>query len=935
MRKYENPEFLHEGTMPPRAHYVPYESLESALRGDRDESEYFTLLNGEWDFRYFARDIDCPEVISEWDRVPVPSCWQSTGYENPNYTNVMYPYPVDAPYVPDDNPVGVYRRFVSVSREEALRKNYLIFDGVAPCVELFVNGEYVGYSCVSHCTSEFCVQLHEGENEIIAKVYKWCAGSYLEDQDFFRNNGIFRDVYLLSRPEGHIHDVALYYDDKAVECDYPFTLYDREGNVAKPPYTLWNAEKPYLYTAVIAEGGEYIPIKVGFRTQSVSEAGELLINGVPVKLKGVNHHDTHRKNGYTQTREEILADLTLMKSLNINCIRTSHYPAPPYFMEMCDELGFYVVDEADNETHGFAGWNGNSPGYDEADIWPCINPMWRAAHLDRAERLWSRDKNHTSVVMWSLGNEANYGENIAAMSRLIREKDSRMGYKRFIHYECSRLHNPDGDPDTVDIVSRMYDTTDDMKRYVERTGDKRPFFLCEYSHAMGNGPGDIKDYWDVIYETPQFIGGCIWEWADHVFEDAEGRRFYGGDFNEATHDSNFCMDGLVFADRTLKAGSYEAKRVYQPLSSSYSDGILTLNNRYDFTNLSERSFRYTVENDGTVVSEGSFAVSAEPHTSVDIPLEIDDAPTSLAKTLNVYMLGDDGEEIAFCQHLLCESKSLADTKKTCSAPAEITRDGEFATISCDGFEYKFNLHYGYLCDLDGYLKSPMRLTIWRAPLDNDRKIKRKWFDERYDRPRYKVYSAEIEGNVINVSASIAPLSRSPFFRYTASYEFFRDGRIDVRLDGGLAPDHTFLPRLGFEFTVLPCEFEYFAYGPSESYVDMRGSSRLGKFTSSPEKEYVSYPMPQEHGNHYGAKYLSLGRYEFVSNGTFEFNVSEYSTEELDIKTHSHELEKNGLANVRIDYKVSGIGSGSCGPQLMPKYQMNDESVSFEFSIIRK
>ncbi len=335
MRKYEDISKIHENTMPPRAHYIPYDSLEKALVGEKSKSEYYMLLNGDWDFRYFTKDIDCPDVISVWEKVRVPSCWQLTGYEKPYYTNIKYPYPIDPPYVPTDNPVGVYRKVISVDAEMAGRENYIVFEGVASCVELFVNGEYVGFSTVSHSTSEFAVTLKEGENEILAKVYKWCVGSYLEDQDFFRGNGIFRDVYLLSRNKGHLFDIHIGYDDKSIHCDYAYTLYDAEGNpVTTAERTLWNAEKPYLYTLVITHAGEYIPFKIGFRTQSVTENGELLINGVSVKLKGVNHHDTHPTEGYAMTEAFLRTELLKMKELNINCIRTSHYPPQPVFLEL-------------------------------------------------------------------------------------------------------------------------------------------------------------------------------------------------------------------------------------------------------------------------------------------------------------------------------------------------------------------------------------------------------------------------------------------------------------------------------------------------------------------------------------------------------------------------------------------------------------------------
>ncbi|MBQ2732835.1 MAG: glycoside hydrolase family 2 [Clostridia bacterium] len=932
MRKYEDLKYIHENTLPPRAHYIPYDCAEKALAGARESSAYYKLLNGEWQFKYYSRDIDCPEVITEWDTVSVPSCWQSTGYEKPYYTNVNYPYPVDAPYVPDDNPVGVYRKLVSITAEEAARECYIVFEGVSSCVELYVNGEYVGFSTVSHSTSEFALSLKEGENEIIAKVYKWCVGSYMEDQDFFRNNGIFRDVYILSRPKGHLIDLAVGYDEKSVRCEYPFKLYDAEGKECDTSdIILWNAEKPYLYTAVIEYAGEFIPVKIGFRTQAVSDKGELLINGVSVKLKGVNHHDTHPYTGYAMTYDDMRSELLKMKELNINCIRTSHYPPQPVFLELCDELGFYVVDEADIETHGFGKRTGGY-AYDASTLWPCRNAEWRDAFVDRAARLYQRDKNHTCVIMWSLGNEANYGINFEAMSEYIRKEDTYMGYPRLVHYENCYCNTPGmKDPDTVDVVSRMYTTTYEMLKYAEQTGDKRPIFWCEYCHAMGNGPGDLMDYWRVIDVTPQFIGGCIWEWADHAAVISDGKLGYGGDFGEETHDGNFCCDGLVFADRSFKAGSYEAKTAYQPLATEWQDGKLALINKYDFTDLAEADIEYEITVDGKKVSGDKINVSATPHDAVWVDIEVPELTADHGAYLNVYMY-KDGNKVAATQHELeCVKNALPAGVGT----PDIKLEKEYAVISGEGFTYRFNTHYGYIEDLNGYLAAPMQLTVWRAPTDNDRKIRANWANEYYDKMHNKVYDVAVNGNVITVKAALAPVSRSKVFTYTVSYTFFADGRIDVALDGNFDTSRTFLPRLGFEFKTAKTAFEYFGYGPLESYCDMHYASAMGMYESTPEKEYVNYIKPQEHGNHYNTKYLGMGDFAFVSDKGFECNVSAYSTEMLASKRHNFELTPNDVANVRIDYKVSGIGSNSCGPQLFERYRMMDPKVRFAFSIIKK
>ena len=928
MRKYESLDLLHENTLAPRTHYIPYESLEKALRGKKEESAYYRCLNGIWDFRYFERDVDCPAKIDTWETIKVPGCWQSQGYEKPYYTNNEYPYPVDPPFVPDDNPVGVYRRSIVLTEEEAKQEQYLIFEGVVSWFEVFVNGKYVGFSSVSRCTSEFKLHLNPGENELVVKVYKWCAGSYLEDQDCFRYNGIFRDVYLLLRPQGHLFDIDLGYDDKKVWCDHSYRLFDAEGKLfdGENP-VLWNAEKPYLYTLVIEEKGEFIPVKIGFRTQAVSEKGELLINGVSVKLKGVNRHDTDPLNGYTQTEEQIRAELLKMKELNINCIRTSHYPPPPVFLELCDELGFYVIDEADIETHGFGKRVGKS-GYDPDNIWPCKDPKWEKAFLDRAERLLQRDKTHTCVVMWSLGNEANYGDNFAAMSEYIRQNDTRMGYHRLIHYENAYNYDPQGaDPDTVDVVSAMYDTIAQILDYIDRTGDKRPMYWCEYCHAMGNGPGDVKDYWDTMWNHPQLIGGCIWEWADHVAPLGGGRSGYGGDFGEEIHDGNFCCDGMVFSDRSFKAGSYEIKAVYQPLDTAFENGVLTVHNRCDFTDLSEYRITWEQVADEKVVASGTLELATKPHCKETVSLPLSPVTGILGTYLNITMYDSEGREVAHTQHTL-SNETLVPTGE---GEAAITQEGEYAVVTGNDVAYRFNLHYGCL-ELDGH---PMQLTLWRAPTDNDRKIKVEWYKERYDKVHNKCYECKVEGNRITVKASLAPVARLKVFDYTVTYTFFADGQIDVSLEGRFDTTRTFLPRLGFEFATKEKAFRYFGYGPIESYVDMHHGAKMGMYESTAEKEYDNYIMPQEHGNHYGVKMLEIGGFTFVSGQGLECNVSKYTAKELENKQHNFELESDGLTHVRVDYKVSGIGSGSCGPQLREQYRLQDETVKFEFSIVKR
>ncbi len=961
MRKYEDLNRIHENTMAPRAHYIPYDSLKKALKSEKAASAYYRLLNGEWDFAYFSRDIDCPETITGWSKVQVPSCWQMTGYEMPYYTNVNYPYPVDPPYVPDDNPVGVYRTFIQVSQTEAANCNYLVFEGVAPCLELFVNGEYVGYSTVSHCTSEFAVSLHEGENEILVKVYKWCVSSYLEDQDFFRNSGIFRDVYLLSRPKGHLFDINIGFDAKGIYYDGTYRVFDAEGketDLAEP--ILWNAEQPYLYMVIVEQAGEYIPFKIGLRDQKISEKGELLINGVSVKLKGINHHDTHADKGYVLTDEEMRKELLVMKSLNINTIRTSHYPPQPAFIDLCNELGFYVVDEADLETHGFCGRR-TGWAYDADPIWPARNVEWKDAFVDRAARLYERDKNNTCVVMFSLGNESNFGCNHEAMSDYIRTRErKRQGFNRLVHYENAYNNNLDNlEPEAVDVVSRMYCPVQNLTEYHIKSGDNRPFFLCEYSHAMGNGPGDVVDYWRELEKHDYMIGGCIWEWADHVAPIEEGRYGYGGDFGEETSDGNFCCDGLVFYDRTLKAGSLEAKYAYQPFAAVWNDGILKILNKNDFRDLAEYRFDWDVTVDGIVTESGLLRTEGKAHEWVEMPLNITPTEGKYGTYLNVYMKDKTGYEVGFEQIELCGRQACVEEQADTGRPdcaggqadaghqtdvggqvaasmVQIQEKDEFATITGEGFTYLFNLHYGYLEKLDDFLMSPMKLSIWRAPTDNDRNVAGQWYGSRYDCVYTKVYECSICGNAIKVKAALIPISKVPLFQYEAIYTFAADGSVEVALTGTFDRARPYLPRLGFEFKVAEKEFTYFGYGPGEAYADMHHGAKMGLYSSTAAEEYVPYIKPQEHGSHYNTRFLKLGGFTFEAPSDaaqgFSCNVSEYTSKELTSKRHYFELEKDEYTNVRIDYKVSGIGSNSCGPELLEKYRMNDGKVDFRFTI---
>lgn len=937
MRIYENPQATSENRLKARSYYIP-----------KGISEYY-LLNGEWKFAYFERDVDVPEHIEKWDVISVPSCWQLLGYENPNYTNVNYPYPCDDPYVPDDNPCGVYERAFVL--EKKWGRVYYVFEGVATCAFLYINGVYVGFTQGSHLQAEFDITecVNEGENIVTVKVLKWCCGSYLEDQDAFRYNGIFRDTYILQRPQGHLWDVEMIPNDARIDIkidgDAVLRVFDGEKLLVEtsiedaysyevPNPILWNAEKPYLYTVQLEREGELIEHKVGLRKIEISDKYELLINGVSVKLHGVNHHDTSKYRGWCQTREELLQELQLMKELNINCIRTSHYPPTPFFMELCDELGFYVVCETDIETHGFVNRFANDRvGYDvESNDWPATKAEWKKEYLERMERMVEYYKNHVSIIMWSTGNESAHGCNQMEMVRFTKKRDNT----RLVHDENASRK---GQHYNVDVYSRMYTSLTKLEEYAKRDDIAMPIYLCEYSHAMGNSPGDVWDYNELFDKYPKLIGGCIWEWADHVVT-VDGVEKYGGDFEgELTHDGNFCCDGMVFADRSFKAGTHEIKAAYQPMKTSYKDQILTVYNRMDFTNLDEYEFRIWIEVDGKVIEDKITKVSVEPHQCEELGILYEGATCQYGAYLNV-TLSKDGNVYATSQHEL-PCVIIEKEKKTAMVPEEDEKNFYFKG---ENFAYTFSKHYGTFTSMvvggKEQLAERMKLTVFKAATDNERKVRlfweqpNVWQGENLNHTFSKVYECYREEDGIVVSGALAGVSRVPVLKYQLYVEVSCDGTVDVRLCANVREKAIWLPRLGFEM-VLPQDaqaFTYYGYGPMESYIDMHHHARIGMYESTAKDEYVPYVRPQDHGNHYGTKMLRIGNLEFLSGQGMEINVSEYSTEALHKAEHTDELVKDGKVHLRVDYKVSGIGSASCGTELEECYRLKEKEIEFAFTM---
>jgi len=949
MRYYENILKTSENRLPQRSFYIP------------ENPGAYVLLNGIWRFHYYSAEFLKEETITRWDEIPVPSCWQLLGYEEPNYTNVSYPYPVDPPYVPDENPLGVYEREFTV--ENAKNRTYLVLEGVASSAKVFVNSRYVGYTTGNHLQAEFDLTnyVNRGVNTLRIEVLKWTVCSYLEDQDFFRFNGIFRDVYLLSRPQGHIVDIDICTENNRdilvrFDGEADIALLDQgkvlatvhargEAKFTVENPVLWNAEKPYLYELRFESQGEIITQKVGFRTIAISDKKELLINGVPVKLQGINRHDTHPTNGWVMTKEELMYDFTQMKKLNINTIRTSHYPPTPWFLEMCDELGFYVILETDIESHGFVHRGGTdltrweyNYTLEEDPEWPCCNSQWQGEFVSRMVRAVERDKNHASIIMWSTGNESGFGQNQVAMIRWLRQRDKT----RLVHCEDAtrRVDRVPGSKTDqyVNVYSRMYTDPTWCQNYCEDPERTLPLFLCEYSHAMGNGPGDVCDYWEVIDRYPNFIGGCVWEWADHtVIED--GVPKYGGDWpTEKVHFNNFCCDGLVFYDRSFKAGSYEVKTAYQPIRAWLENGKLKIWNRLSFTNLSDYAFIYNLQADGEILESRQLTLDLDPGAVVELSL-FDNVPAEcqFGCYVNCELINADTYQVAASQLPLQVPVKLLPKAE---GAAVLTETDRAIIASGDGFAYTVSKDWGLLTSIciNGVerLAKPMCLSMLRGPIDNERRAKVSWIrgkSENMDQTFHKTYRCAVEDGEIVMEGALAGVSRTPYMRYRTQIAVSADGKMDFTVKADVKESCAWFQRFGYEMVLAEenAAFRYFGKGPGENYCDMGRHAAYGLWESTAEEEYVEYIMPQEHGNHFGVRYLSFAKGLTVTADTpFECNVSKYSVKDLLWANHINELHSDGHTHVRIDYKNSGVGSDSCGYPLMDKYKLLEKKINFQF-----
>lgn len=1023
---YEDPAILHLGTEEPRAYYLP-----TGVWGEEER----ILLSGEWEFAFYASPYQVPEDfvsggdMEEAKNVTVPACWQFYGVDTHQYININYPIPYDPPYVPAENPCGAYRKHFFMDETVSGKKIYLNFEGVDSCFYVWINGTFAGYSQVSHAISEFDITsyIKRGDNLLAVLVLKWCDGTYLEDQDKLRMSGIFRDVYLMVRPEDHIRDLRIEsllnedFTQGKIEISWDFTgeeqpvsvtVRDQNGNICgecensgkssrkltvgiSAPL-LWSPEVPYLYQLEIHAGDEMIMEETGFRHICIKDA-VVYINGVPVKIKGVNRHDSDPETGYTISREQAERDLLLMKKHNINTIRTSHYPNAPWFTQLCDHYGFYVISESDLEAHGAVNltWQDEEMDYMKKMALTVENEIFAEAILDRNKRNVMVNKNRPCIIMWSLGNESGTSPLMEAAGKWVKAYDPH----RLLHYESIyQCEDFPYDASMLDVYSRMYQDLDGIKEYLA-ANDRRPYMLCEFSHAMGNGPGDLEQYMQIFLENPRALGGCVWEWCDHAVYDGTApngkRRFlYGGDFGEEEHDGNFCADGLVYPDRKVSPSLVEYKNVIRPVRAKLVDsgqGIVELTNWLDVLSLEEAvEVRYELSLNGEIQERGILPTEKHPARETvcyQIPCKMPEKPGIVHLRLIYLSKGklpyiEAGEELGFdqlCvrsgnpiqtswmpqsitekapipqsvtegtpipQNLAADNQQMNEQKEDICKSFRFDDDGRYITILGRDFTYRFDGYYGVFQSLvfrgDEYLEKEMEYNFTRAEMDNDMCMKAAW--EKAGYYHMKNRAKEIEAYMVNGNCEIrctqtfAPLHNRKCVELTSVWRVTTDGAISVQAEGWRNTAMPWLPRFGIRM-FLDREFEkvdYLGYGPGDAYLDKHHSSWFGRFHDEVSRMHEDYIKPQENGSHFGTYRVKVSRedgrwVEVTSGQPFSFQVSHYTQEELREKKHNFELAESIYTILCADYKMSGIGSGSCGWAPAAEYRLEEEIFSYEMT----
>ena len=1003
-RYYENLSVLHENTMPARAYYIPASRRMDNLVEHREESDRMQLLNGTWKFQYFNSIYDIQDSFFEknydtenFDEIQVPSVWQMAGYDTHQYTNIRYPFPFDPPYVPQDIPCGAYVHTFEYSRDEKAPKSFLNFEGVDSCFYVWINGSYIGYSQVSHMTSEFDVTdvLQDGTNTVAVLVMKWCDGSYLEDQDKFRMSGIFRDVYILKRPKQAISDyhIKTRIEDMLAKVEIEMKFYsplnvkisieDRNGavvalgsiaeegtavlEIASPE--LWNTENPYLYKLILETENEVIVDHIALRKIEIKDQ-VIYLNGQKIKFRGVNRHDSDPVTGFTISLEQITTDLTLMKQHNFNAIRSSHYPNAPFFYEMCDKYGFMVIDEADIEAHGpFMIYRKEDTDYNRFKRWNekiADDPVWEEAIVDRVKLMVERDKNRFCIVMWSMGNESAYGCNFEKALEWTKNFDP----DRITQYESARYRNYDEtyDYSNLDVYSRMYPALSEIQEYMDKDGSK-PFLLVEYCHSMGNGPGDFEDYFQMIQDNDKMCGGFVWEWCDHAIahgtaENGKTIYAYGGDHGEEIHDGNFCMDGLVYPDRTVHTGLLEYKNVYRParvISYNKESGELVLHNYMDFDDLKDYvKISYELTQDGLMISKGilpEFSVAPHGEGKTNLKINVPENGKCYLKLIyhlkkelplldEDHILGFDEIEVSK-EDTKCKLAEKWIPKTVVDSELQVNENDTQIHIKGREFAYTIDKRTALFTEMKfagrEYLNHPMELNIWRAPTDNDMYIKSEWKKAHYDKAYTRAYTTEVvqgkHGVKITSHASVVAETVQKILDVTITWKIEAAGKIDA--DIAVTKDDEFpdLPRFGVRMFLDKklSAVRYFGMGPQESYCDKHQAASHGLYRADVGDLHEDYIRPQENGSHYDCEYVELNnsRYGIVASAekAFSFNASYYTQEELEKKTHNYELIESDSVVFCVDYALNGIGSNSCGPVVLEQYRFDDVLFRFQFTLI--
>ncbi len=1025
-----NPAVQHINRLPARATSWPFPDFAAALNGDLGGNPFYRSLNGVWQFRLMESPADVPsrfweEAGDHWDEMPVPSNWQMNGYDRPHYTNVRYPIPADPPRVPEKNPVGLYVRTFDLPESWASRPVYVRFEGVDSALYVWVNGKQVGFSKVPHMPAEFDLTrvVEPGLNTIAVQVFKWSDGTYLEDQDMWRLSGIFRDVHLYTTGRNAAYDIsvttsitdaedpshgaevglrvkltnwtdgahsgsvrATLLDADGVEvgssdlggpADIPaMGSHEAQGTIVVRDARLWTAETPYLYRLIVTvndERGDTLEarsLNVGIREVSISD-GALLVNGKPIKIRGVNRHESDPVYGHAVTYESMVRDIALMKQHNINAVRTSHYPDDPRWYDLCDRYGIYVIDEADLEAHGayaLGDWSHFAK-----------DPDWRDAFLDRAERMVERDKNHPSVIMWSLGNESGYGPNHDAMAEWMHQRDP----SRPVHY-CEAW--TDGVPSEVtDVVSCMYPTVERLAAEGKGKSGPRPFIMCEYAHAMGNGPGNLKEYWDTIRASRQLIGGCVWEWCDHgiLQADDEGEAYYayGGDFGEYPHDGNFCIDGMVFPDRTPSPSLIEYKKVLEPVAVVDWDadtGRAVIENRYDHLTLDHLTASWRLMEDGSPVRFGTMplpSVAAGERAEISLPV-----PTSASHRDRLVDVSfrlacatewaEAGHEIAWAQlplpgaaqpsgdqsdvaqasRLQTHVAQASRLQSSESVPLECGRDHDEVWVKGADFELAFSKAEGiptrWVAGGLSLLDRGPKPNLWRAPIDNDNWIVNRWREHALDRLEMNVEEMEVTRRppdaataLIGVRFTLSAPARKPIVRGSVTYSVDAAGTLEMTYRMQPETDLEALPRMGVQMR-LPFDMRrvtWYGLGPHENYIDRNESARLGRWTADVDDLYVPYIFPQENGGRSEVRWAAITNDHghgllAMASPTMTLTALPFTTEALDAAKHTHELRVADSVIVSLDHAVCGLGSASCGPRPLDQYILRPVETTFTFRL---